>query len=83
MDYLDNSLPGSIAAQMQVPPKKRGFRSAFTFSGEEIVACDRIGITVALPKPMTSGAKSEGSFGKQDFVYLPEEDVYRWRPARG
>jgi len=26
---------------------------------------------------MTSGAKSEGRFGKQDFVYLPEEDVYR------
>lgn len=47
------------------------------FSGEEIVACDRAGITVTLPKPLTSGAKSEGRFGKQDFVYLPEEDVYR------
>ena len=42
-----------------------------------ILACDRAGITVTLPKPMTSGAKSEGRFGKQDFVYLPEEDVYR------
>jgi hypothetical protein len=30
-----------------------------------------------LPKPLTSGAKAEGRFGKQDFVYLPEEDVYR------
>src|SRR5262245_49425607 len=29
------------------------------------------------PKPMTSGAKSEGRFGKQDFVYLPTEDAYR------
>jgi len=47
------------------------------FNGEEILACDRAGITVTLPKPMTSGAKSEGRFGKQDFVYLPEEDVYR------
>ena len=47
------------------------------FSGEEIVACDPAGITVTLPKPLTSGAKSEGRFGKQDFVYLPEEDVYR------
>jgi hypothetical protein len=28
-----------------------------------------IGITVTLPKPMTSGAKSEGRFGKQDFAY--------------
>ena len=47
------------------------------FSGEEILACDQAGITVTLPKPATSGAKSEGRFGKQDFVYLPEEDVYR------
>jgi transposase len=47
------------------------------FSGEEILACDQAGITVTLPKPMTSGAKSEGRFGKQDFIYLPEEDVYR------
>src|SRR5256886_632903 len=47
------------------------------FNGNEILACDRAGITVTLPKPMTSGAKSEGRFGKQDFVYLPEEDVYR------
>jgi transposase len=47
------------------------------FNGEEIVACDQAGITVTLPKPMTSGAKSEGRFGKQDFAYLPEDDVYR------
>ena len=32
---------------------------------------------MTLPKPMTSGAKSEGRFGKQDFVYLPKADVYR------
>jgi transposase len=47
------------------------------FSSEEILACDQASITVTLPKPQTSGAKSEGRFGKQDFVYLPEEDVYR------
>jgi transposase len=47
------------------------------FSGEEILACEQAGITVTLPKPMTSGAKSDGRFGKQDFVYLPGEDVYR------
>jgi transposase len=47
------------------------------YHGEEILACDQAGITVTLPKPMTSGAKSEGRFGKQDFVYLPEDDVYR------
>jgi transposase len=47
------------------------------FSGEEILTCEQAGITVTLPKPMTSGAKSEGRFGKPDFVYLREEDVYR------
>src|SRR3954453_2785657 len=47
------------------------------FNGEEILACEQDGITVTLPKPMTSGAKSEGRFGKQDFVYLPAENVYR------
>ena len=47
------------------------------FNGEEIKACEDAGVTVTLPKPMTSGAKAEGRFGKQDFVYLAEEDVYR------
>jgi transposase len=47
------------------------------FSSNEILACDQADITVTLPKPMTSGAKSDGRFGKQDFVYLPTEDVYR------
>ena len=47
------------------------------FSGEEILACEKAGISVTLPKPMTSGAKAEGRFGKQDFVYMREEDVYR------
>jgi len=47
------------------------------FDGEEIKACDDAGITVTLPKRMTSGAKSEGRFGKQDFVYLADENVYR------
>src|SRR5499433_2013952 len=46
------------------------------FKGEEILACDEAGITVTLPKPQTSGAKSEGRFGKQDFRYVAEEDVY-------
>jgi transposase len=46
------------------------------FDSEEILACDEADITVTLPKPMTSGAKAEGRFGKQDFRYLADEDVY-------
>jgi len=47
------------------------------FNSPEILACEQAGITVTLPKPMTSGAKSQGRFGKQDFVYVANEDVYR------
>jgi transposase len=47
------------------------------FSGEEILACHEAGIAVTLPKPITSGIEARGRFGKQDFVYLSDEDVYR------
>jgi hypothetical protein len=47
------------------------------FNSTEILACEQADITVTLPKPMTSGAKADGRFGKQDFVYLPTQDVYR------
>ncbi len=46
------------------------------FSSEEILACEEAGITVTLPKPLTSGSKAKGRFAKQDFRYLAEEDVY-------
>jgi hypothetical protein len=46
------------------------------FNSEEILACDEAGIAVTLPKPMTSNAKAEGRFGKQDFRYVAAEDVY-------
>jgi transposase len=47
------------------------------FNSTEILACEQADITVTLPKPMTSGAKADGRFGKQDFVYLSTEGVYR------
>ena len=47
------------------------------YSGEEILECHKAGIAVTLPKPMTSGVEARGRFGKQDFVYLDDEDVYR------
>jgi transposase len=47
------------------------------FDGDQIKECVEAGVTVTLPKPQTSGAKAEGRFGKQDFVYLPDQDAYR------
>jgi hypothetical protein len=46
------------------------------FSSEQILACEEAGITVTLPKPMTSGINVRGRFGKQDFRYVAKEDVY-------
>jgi hypothetical protein len=46
------------------------------FDSEQILACDQAGISVTPPKPLTSGAKAQGRFGKQDFRYLAEDDVY-------
>jgi len=46
------------------------------YASEEIRACEEAGITVTLPKPMTSNSKAAGRFGKQDFRYVAAEDVY-------
>src|SRR5690348_2815538 len=63
---------GVLKTEMLEAVADRGY-----FSGPEILACHEAGIIVTLPKPQTSSAKADGRFGKQDFVYLPEEDVYR------
>ncbi len=47
------------------------------FSGEQILACGPLGVMPILPRPLTSGAKADGRFGKQDFVYIAERDAYR------
>jgi transposase len=52
------------------------------YSGEEIKACDDAGIAVTLPKPATSGMEAKGQFGKHDFAYLAEQDVYRCPAGR-
>jgi hypothetical protein len=46
------------------------------YKSAEILACDKAGITVTLPKPQTSNNKAKGLFVKPDFVYLADEDVY-------
>jgi transposase len=46
------------------------------FDSEEILACDEADISVTLPKPMTSRAKKQGRFGKEDFRYVSKDDVY-------
>jgi len=47
------------------------------FNGEEILKCDRAGITPLVPKPLTSGSRAEGRFDKRDFFYNAKRDEYR------
>jgi len=47
------------------------------FSSEQILVSEQAGVTVTLPKPLTSQAKFAGRFGKQDFVYIPDQNAYR------
>lgn len=46
------------------------------YNGEEIVACENDGVTVLIPRVLTSTARAQGRFAKPDFVYLPDENVY-------
>jgi transposase len=47
------------------------------YKGEEILACDEAGITTYVPKPKTSNNKAKGLFDKEDFTFVPEDNVYR------
>ena len=46
------------------------------YDGKEILACGQAGVTAYVPRFSTSNAKAEGRYGKQDFVYKADEDVY-------
>jgi transposase len=46
------------------------------YKGEEIVASEEAGISVVVPKPMTSNAAARGQFDKADFSYDSDKDVY-------
>ncbi|SFB27519.1 hypothetical protein SAMN04515620_1341, partial [Collimonas sp. OK607] len=47
------------------------------FKSEEILACDKAGITVIVAKSNTSGGTANGRFGKDDFIYDAPNDEYR------
>ena len=75
----DRSQLSSVAKQAKVALEAETLDAVADrgyFNGEEILACEQAGITVTLPKPMTSNAKAEGRFGKQDFRYVAQDDVY-------
>jgi transposase len=69
--HVANETKAALDVQKLDAVADRGY-----FNSEEIRACEEAGITVTLPKPMTSNAKVEGRFGKQDFRYMANEDAY-------
>ncbi|WP_024641716.1 IS1182 family transposase, partial [Pseudomonas syringae] len=46
------------------------------FKGEQILACHDAGITAYVPKPMTSGAKADGRFNNDAFIYDAAKNEY-------
>src|SRR5271168_2125547 len=71
LSHVANETKAALEVENLAAVADRGY-----FNSEEILACEEAGITVTLPKPMTSNAKAEGRFGKQDFRYVAEQDVY-------
>ena len=47
------------------------------YKGEEILACDKAGVTTYLPKPQVSANIGKGRFSKRDFIYIAEDDEYQ------
>lgn len=79
-DGVDRDQLGSMAKQARAAMgvevlsavADRGY-----FKGEEILACQEAGITVFVPKTLTSGATAAGRFGKGDFIYDAAKNEYR------
>ena len=46
------------------------------YKSEEILACEKAGVSVVVPKPLTSNAGARGRFDKADFSYDGARDVY-------
>ena len=47
------------------------------YKSEEILACHEAGISVFVPKTVTSSATAHGRFGKDDFIYNAQTNEYR------
>lgn len=70
--------PMAIASREAMGKKKlRASADREYFRGPQIKDCADAGISDALPKPMTSGAKAAGRFDRTDFIHIKEDDEYQ------
>lgn len=72
LSNMANQARGEILAESLTVVADQGY-----YKGLEIVACEQAGITTFVPKPLTSGSKAEGRFGKHDFIYFAASDECR------
>lgn len=47
------------------------------YRGVDLLTCRDLGINALMPRTNTSGAKAEGRFSKEAFIYLPDSNAYR------
>lgn len=77
---VDRTLLAPMAAKAKVVMRAETLEALADrgyYSGEQLLACEQIGVKPYVPKPRTSNARAEGRFDKEDFDYLPEIDAYR------
>jgi transposase len=67
----------NAAGEATGQPGLQAFADRGYFSGRELKACEDAGITTYVPKPLTSSAKADGRYGKQDFIYIARDDSYK------
>lgn len=76
----DRSQLASMAKQAKAAmatPELQVIADRGYFNGEEILACEAAGVTPFVSKPMTSNAKAEGRFDKEDFVFDAKTGEYQ------
>lgn len=76
----DRTQLASMAAQAQNAIGKKDLTVVADrgyFNGAQILACEELGVTPLVPKPLTSGNRAQGLFDKRDFIYLAQSDEYR------
>ncbi|MFI4941134.1 MAG: IS1182 family transposase [Burkholderiales bacterium] len=77
---IDRSQLSSMAEQARAAmgtEKLTAIADRGYFKSEEILACDKAGITTIVAKSVTSGATASGRFGKDDFIYNAQKNEYR------
>ena len=66
-----------VAREAMAKKRLKALADRGYYSSLELKACEDDGIAAYVSKPMTSNAKAEGRYSKDDFVYVARDDEYR------